>query len=125
MLLVAIYGITAGVLLSIELMSNKWLMVRRSIFGNVTGIFFLLIEGIIGTICLTVTTFNGGGLYELSQGAFWMLILAGAFGFASLILLNLAISIGNAGVAVSIFNTAPALQCILASVWLGQFITTG
>lgn len=125
MFLVVVYGVVGGALLSIELMANKWLMVKCGIYGNITGFFFLLIEGSVGTICLIVTTLLGGGVHRLDVAAFWFLMLAGAMAFSALILLNYAIAIGNAGVAVSIFNTNPSIQTILSSTFLKQIISNG
>ncbi len=63
---VVMWGITGAIFLSFEIMANKWLMIRKKVNGDVTGMFFLLVEGTIGSICLLVTTLNGSGLHELS-----------------------------------------------------------
>mmetsp|Transcript_19026 Transcript_19026/g.25745 ORF Transcript_19026/g.25745 Transcript_19026/m.25745 type:complete len:101 (-) Transcript_19026:196-498(-) len=99
-------------------MTNKWLMVRRGIFGNITGLFFMLTEGTVGTFCLLITTLAGSGLHELSFASFWMLLLGGLLAFSALIIMNFAIASGNAGVAISIFNVNPSLQVILSSTFL-------
>lgn len=57
MLLVVFWGIVGAVFLSFEIMSNKWLMIRRGVNGDISGNFFLLVEGFVGTICLIVTTY--------------------------------------------------------------------
>jgi len=56
MLLVVLWGLVGAVFLSVEIMCNKWMMVSRGINGDISGMFFLLVEGTIGTICLIVTT---------------------------------------------------------------------
>ena len=54
--LVVFWGVCGAVFLSIEIMSNKWLMIRRGINGDVSGMCFLLVEGILGTLGLLITT---------------------------------------------------------------------
>ena len=109
MVLVVMWGIIGAVFLSFEIMCNKWLMVRRSVNGDISGMFFLLVEGVLGTLCLVVTTYEGSGLHELSTKSFGMVIMAGIFAFTGLLLLNYAIAKGLAGVALSIFNTNPSI----------------
>ena len=53
------------------------------------------------------------------------MILAGICAFLSLTVLNYAVSIGVAGVAISIFNCSAAIHVIISSLFLGQFITGG
>ena len=100
-------------------------MIRRGINGDVSGMFFLLVEGIIGTLCLIVTTAQGSGLYELSAKVFGMVLIAGLLAFTALVFLNYAISKGLAGVAISIFNTNATIQVILSSLFLHQAISIG
>ena len=97
MALVVMWGVIGGVFLSFEIMSNKWLMVRRGVNGDISGMFFLLVEGIIGTTCLLVTTWQGGGLHELSSKSFGMVIIAGILAFSGLVIINYAIAKGLAG----------------------------
>jgi len=73
-----------------------------------------LVEGIIGTICLIVYTGVGYGLHDLSTSSFWMLMLAGILVYTSLIVLFYSVSVGIAGVVVSIFNCAAALQALFS-----------
>ena len=90
-------------------MCVKWLMIKRGINGDVSGMFFLLVEGVLGIACLIVTTLQGSGLHELSNKALLMVLIAGFFAFSALIIFNYSLSKGLAGVAISIFNTSPAI----------------
>lgn len=125
MVLVVVWGIVGALSLSFEIMSNKWLIIRRGINGDVSGMFFLLIEGLLGTLCLIFTTLQGSGLYEVSEKSFVMIMVAGLLAFTALVMLNYAIAKGLAGVAISIFNTNPSIQVLLSSLFLGQVITPG
>ena len=49
--------------------------------------------------------------------------VAGVFGFSSLVILNYAISIGLAGVSISIFNLNSVVHILLSSFFLKQSIT--
>lgn len=118
MVLVVMWGLIGTVMLSFEIMSNKWLMVRRNIFGQKTGLFFMLTEGTIGTVCLIVTSAGGSGLHDLGLNSIGMLAIASLFNFSAMIMLNFAIASGVAGVAISIFNTNSSIQCILSSTFL-------
>ena len=109
MFLVVMYGLIGAVFLSIEIMCNKWLMFSRGVNGDISGMFFLLVEGTIGTICLIVTTLQGSGLHEMTGDSFGMIMIAGVLAFTALMLLNYSISIGLAGVSISTFNTNPAI----------------
>lgn len=125
MFLVVMWGLIGTVMLSFEIMANKWLMVRRNIYGNITGLFFMLTEGSIGTVCLLVTSFGGAGLLDLTMSSIGMLALASLLNFTAMIMLNFAIASGVAGVAISIFNTNASIQCVLSSSFLKQIITKG
>lgn len=109
MFLVVMWGLIGAVFLSIEIMCNKWLMFSRGVNGDISGMFFLLVEGTIGTICLIVTTLQGSGLHDMTGPSFTMIMIAGVLAFTSLMLLNFSISIGLAGVSISTFNTNPAI----------------
>ena len=106
---VVVWGIIGAIFLSFEIMANKWLMVRCQVNGDVSGMCFLLIEGTLGTVSLIVTTWMGSGLHEMTGESFTMIMIAGILAFAALVMLNYAIAIGLAGVAISIFNTNAAI----------------
>ena len=125
MVLLVIWGIAGTVFLSFEILSNKWLMVRRNVPGNITGVFFMLNEGVLGTICLIIQSTTGAGIRELDASSIGMLALSAVFNFSSLVIANFSIASGIAGVAISIFNTNASLQCVLSSVFLKQVITIG
>ena len=52
-------------------------------------------------------------------------MLAGLCAFISLTVLNYAVSVGTAAVAISIFNCSAAVHVLIASIFLGQQITGG
>lgn len=118
MFLVVMWGIIGAVFLSFEIMSNKWLMIRRGVNGDITGNFFLLVEGLVGTICLIVTTYSGSGLHDMSVAGFWMIMIAGVLAFTALILVNYSIATGLAGVSIALFNTNATIQVVLSSIFL-------
>ena len=91
---------------------------RRGVDGDVTGIFFLLVEGATGTICLAVSTLAGSGLYELSSASFLFVLLAGVFAFVAIMLISYTVAAGVAGVSLSIFNTNAPIQVLLSSLFL-------
>ena len=109
MVIVCIWGIIGAIFLSVEILTNKWLIIRRGVNGDISGMFFLLVEGTIGTVCLIITTIMGSGLHDMTGESFTMIMIAGILAFAALVMLNYAISIGLAGVAISIFNTNAAI----------------
>lgn len=98
-------------------------MIKRGVDGDVTGTFYMLVEGITGTICLIITTWAGSGLYELTISSFSLIIVAACFAFSAIIMANYAISIGIAGVVLSIFNANASIHVILSAVFLSQSIT--
>ena len=54
--MVIFYGLIAAIFISIEIICNKWLMIKRQVNGDISATFFLMVEGLIGTICLIVTS---------------------------------------------------------------------
>ena len=105
MLLVVFWGLTSAVFLAVEIMCNKWMMIARDVSGDIAGICFLLIDGIIGTTCLYFATEKGQGLHEMTTVSFSMIMIAGVLAFTAIVIMNYSISIGLAGVAISLFNT--------------------
>ena len=59
MLKIVIWGILCAVTVAVESLISKWLNVRHGIQGDIVGIFYMLFEGILGTICLIVLTLQG------------------------------------------------------------------
>ena len=51
--------------------------------------------------------------------------IAGLCGFSSLVILNYAISIGLAGVTISIFNLNAVVHVFLSAIFLHQVISIG
>ena len=121
--LTVIWGLIGAIFLSIEIMCNKWLMIKRSVNGDVSGIAFLFVEGIIGSVCLLITSLQGDGVYLLDMKAHILMAIAGASAFSALVILNYAISIGLAGVTISIFNLNAVVHVLLSSLFLHQIIS--
>ena len=121
--LTVIWGLIGAVFCSLEIMCNKWLMIKRSVNGDISGIAFLFCEGCIGTVCLIITSLQGDGVYLLDMKAHILMAVAGACGFSALVILNYAISIGLAGVTISIFNLNAVVHVLLSSIFLHQIIS--
>ena len=62
-------------------------------------------------------------MYLLDKDAHILMAIAGLCGFASIVILNYAISIGLAGVSISLFNINSVIHILLASYFLKQIIT--
>ena len=63
--MVTFWAIAASIGSCLQLTTAKWLTLRRQVPSDIVGVYFMVVEGIIGTICLAVTTLFGSGLYEL------------------------------------------------------------
>jgi drug/metabolite transporter (DMT)-like permease len=122
--MLVLYGLLGAIFLSVEIMLNKY-MGSRNVPGNISGIAFLLVEGLIGTVCLIIYTLMGLGLHEMTTFSFWIMVLASIACYLALILLNYSLAVGLAGVAISIFNTNPAIQTAFSFFALGQNISIG
>ena len=85
----------------------------------------MFIDGVIGTICLAITSARGSGIYDMSHKGFWMIWLAGLCAYINFLLTNYCLEFGLAGVAISIINTSAAIQVALSSIFLHQLISTG
>jgi len=123
MLMVTFWAIVVAVTVSIEIMCNQWLRIRRRVEGDITGIYYMLVEGTLGTICLVATTLCGSGLHELTPASFCLLTIAAFFAFTGIIIANYAISQGVAGVVLAIFNANASIHVVLSAVFLKQAIT--
>jgi drug/metabolite transporter (DMT)-like permease len=118
--LVIAFGAIAAVFSALEVICSKYMMEKFAVPGDLSGIVFQLFEGTIGTICLIILTVQGKGLYEFDSGlSLFIVILASICAFTSLTVLNYAVSVGVAGVAISIFNCSAAVHVVIASLFLG------
>ena len=118
--MVVVWGVLVAIFVSIEIMMNQWLMIRRQINGDISGTFFMLTEGIIGTVCLIITSIAGSGIHEMTGESFGMIILAACFAFSGIVIANFACSIGIAGIVLSIFNANAAIHVVMSAVFLNQ-----
>ena len=99
------------------------ILANRGVDGKYIGLNFLIAEGIIGTICLIVSTVMGYGLIQLGAGSTLIMLLGGLTGFLAIGLLQYTISIGIAGVVCSIFNTQVAYFTALCFFFLDQDVS--
>ena len=53
---VVTWSIIVAITVSIEITLIYWLCIKQKVEGDTTGIFIMFIDGIIGTICLLITT---------------------------------------------------------------------
>ena len=72
--------------LSLEIVIAK-LLAKRGADGRYIGLHFLLLEGILGTLCLVISTLIGDGLFTISQENFWLMIIGGVSGVIAVNLL--------------------------------------
>lgn len=123
MLLVTIWAITVTIFSCAMMTIGKWLSTRRGVAGDVVGVYYMVFEGIIGTICLAVTSMQGSGIYELSAESIAWLVVAAVFGYTGIVLSNFTISIGISGVVVAIYNANAFIHVLLSAIFLKQEIS--
>ena len=123
MLKIVIWGILCAVTVAVESLISKWLNVRHGVQGDIVGIFYMLFEGILGTVCLIVLTLQGEGLHSLAAETIWMLMLAAVCAFSGIVIAYFAMSIGIAGVVLSLYNANVSVTVILSQIFLHQQIT--
>jgi hypothetical protein len=56
MVLVTVWALTVTVFSCIQITIAKWLSLKRHVPGDIVGAFYMIVEGIIGTICLIIST---------------------------------------------------------------------
>ena len=64
-LLVLLLSLLGTLCLSLEIVIAK-LLSKRGADGRYIGLHFLLFEGILGTLCLVISTIIGDGLFTIS-----------------------------------------------------------
>ena len=109
--------------LSFEIVVSK-LLSQRGADGKYIGFHFLLSEGILGTLCLAITSILGDGVFAISSQNFWLMMLGGLSGVIAVNLLQYSVAIGTAGIASSIFNTNVAFFTALCFFFLGQALSS-
>ena len=85
-LIVLLFSMLATLSLSFEIVISK-LLSKRGADGRYIGFHFLLSEGILGTLCLVITTLVGEGIFIISQENFWLMIIGGLSGVIAVNLL--------------------------------------
>ena len=111
------YSMVATLCLSTEILTSKSLS-KKGVDGKYLGFSYLLIEGGLGTFALIISTAIGEGLFTVDMGDFWITMLAGLCGVTAISLLEFSVSIGIAGIVISIFNTNVAFFTALCFFFL-------
>ena len=120
---VSISALTCTAFSAVTITCCNWLKIKRSIPGDISGTFFMLIDGILGSICLVSSTFNGGGVRELTLISFGMLEIGAVLAYTGIVVSNYTISIGVTGIVVAIYNASAFVHVVLSALFLGQRIT--
>lgn len=113
------YGFLGCCCLSTEIVLSKTLA-KRGVDGRFIGLNLLLAVGVLGTICLIVSSAFGSGIQLVGLDGTGILMLGGLAGVASISLLQYSLSIGSAGTVSSIFNTNGAIFTIMCFFLLDQ-----
>ena len=117
------FGLLATVCLTCELLLSR-VLVNRGVDGRYIGLNFLIAEGIIGTVCLVISSAMGSGFFSTGLDGALLMLLAGLTGVVAVGLLQYSISIGIAGIVSSIFNTNVAFFTALCFFFLNQALST-
>ena len=104
-------------------MASKTLAIRGA-DGRYVGFAILLMEGIMGTICLSVSTALGQGLMIISLADFWYMMLGGMCGAFAVSLFQYSISQGSAGISSAIFSTNSAWFTAMCFFFLGEALSS-
>ena len=91
----------------------------RGTDGRLTGFSFLFAMGLVGSVCLIVSTAMGDGIYAIGWHNFGLLMLSALSAAISLGCVSYAMSIGVASLVVSVMNLNPAIICVIA-IMAGQ-----
>ena len=121
-LAVLFYGFLATCCLSGEIVLSKTLA-KRGVNGKYIGLNLLLVAGLLGTLCLIVSTVSGNGFYEVGVNGTGILMLGGLTGVIAITLLQYSISIGYTGTVSSIFNTNGAIFTTMCYFFLDQALS--
>lgn len=117
------FGLLATVCLTGELLLSR-MLANRGVDGRYIGLNFLIAEGIIGTVCLVISSAMGSGFFSTGLDGALIMLLAGLTGVVAVGLLQYSISIGIAGIVSSIFNTNVAFFTALCFFFLNQALST-
>lgn len=78
----------------------------------------MIVEGLIGTIYLFVSTAEGEGLHALSGASCGMIAIAAIFAYSGIVMGTFTISIGIAGIVVAIYNAGALIHILLSVIFL-------
>ena len=91
-----------------EVLVFKWMFERGGMQQSKASLIILinmLIYGSFGTVCLLICTCLGHGLYYMTLTSMIALALSGIFLQSGLTLYMVSVSIGDAGLSISLFNS--------------------
>ena len=108
-----IFAILAVFFFTIVIMQIRFLDIKFGIPGDLTSFCFLFVEGCIGTLCLLVYTAMGSGLFDFRTVHTAWVVLAGILTLLGLVVQNYSLSIGIAGITISIVNFSLAFQTVI------------
>ena len=126
--LMIVYGALTLALSCTDNLSIKYLFDKIGLDkseASLVGAASLFIYGVVGTICLVVSTFMGYGFYSMGFSTLLMVVFAGIFVYASLTCLLMSVAIGSAGLSVAIFISFAGIQAAICYFFLHQQMTVG
>jgi len=121
--MVTFWALAASFGTCLQLTTAKWLSLRRQVPSDIVGVYFMVVEGLLGTICLVVSTLFGSGLYELEAKGFAMLMVAAVFAYSGIVMGIFSVGIGIAGIVCAIYNANAFIHVLLSAIFLDQSIT--
>lgn len=101
-----------------EALLMKQLIVRWEVPGEVSGFFFLLFDGIIGTFGLVYISRLGMGVFHFPPLEIVLIILAGFCITGGVLVLNMAIRCGEPAAVLCISNSNGVVHALLAHFYL-------
>ena len=126
--LMIVYGALTLALSCTDNLSVKYLFDKIGLeksMASLVGAASLFIYGVVGTICLVVSTCMGYGLYSMGFSTLLMVVFAGIFVYAALTCLLMSVAIGSAGLSVAIFISFAGIQAAICYFFLHQQMTFG
>lgn len=78
----------------------------------------MVVEGIIGTLCLFITTIIGYGMFELDLQGVAMLMIAAVFAYTGIVICIFSMGIGISGIVACIYNANTVIHVLLAAIFL-------
>jgi len=111
-------AITASLLFGISAIPSKMLLDTLDVINSPTLYMFRS-----GVIALFALLFFGFKVHDLSLGQYRIIFVRGLFVIAQWLLLYYALSLGNAGVTITLANITPVFVFILGALFLKERMT--